>query len=122
MLGGVSFIFAAIGLIAIVSPPNNWDSIADRPRRVVHWMQNRNVDRYPSSYVPQLDRPPGAEFAIMHFQIITEGDRFANLIQWLSMVGSAILNELCNCCSGSSPPVAVDAHSRSRRVEPLPNA
>ena len=26
----------------------------------------------------------------MHFQIITGGDRFANLIQWLSMVGSAI--------------------------------
>ncbi len=90
LLGGVLFIFAAIGLIAIVSPPNNWDSMTYHMSRVVHWIQNRSVGHYPTSYVPQLYHPPGAEFAIMHFQIITGGDRFANLIQWLSMVGSAI--------------------------------
>ena len=90
LLGGVSFIFAAVGLIAIVSPPNNWDSMTYHMSRVVHWMQNRCVEHYPTSYVPQLYHPPGAEFAIMHFQIISGGDRFANLIQWLSMVGSAI--------------------------------
>ena len=90
LLGGVLFIFAAVGLIAIVSPPNNWDSMTYHMSRVVHWIQNRSVEHYPTSYVPQLYHPPGAEFAIMHFQIITGGDRFANLIQWLSMVGSAI--------------------------------
>ncbi|PSB50500.1 hypothetical protein C7B67_14325 [filamentous cyanobacterium Phorm 6] len=101
LLGAVSFIFAAIGLIAIVSPPNNWDSIA-LGGLFTGCAQCRS--RYPTSYVSQLDHPLGAEFAIMHFPIITGGDRFANLIQWLSMVGSAILNELCNCCRGSSPP------------------
>lgn len=90
LLGGVSLIFAAVGLIAIVSPPNNWDSMTYHMSRVAHWMQNRSVEHYPTSYVPQLFHPPGAEFAIMHFQIISGGDRFANLIQWLSMVGSAI--------------------------------
>jgi len=90
LLGGVSLIFAAVGLIAIVSPPNNWDSMTYHMSRVAHWMQNRSVEHYPTSYVPQLYHPPGAEFAIMHFQIISGGDRFANLIQWLSMVGSAI--------------------------------
>lgn len=90
LLAGISLIFAAVGLIAIVSPPNNWDSMTYHMSRVVHWMQNRSVEHYPTSYVPQLFHPPGAEFAIMHFQIISGGDRFANLIQWLSMVGSAI--------------------------------
>ena len=90
LLGAVSFIFAAIVLIAIVSPPNNWDSMTYHMSRVVHWMQNRCVEHYPTSYVPQLYHPPWAEFAIMHFQMISGGDRFANLIQWLSMVGSAI--------------------------------
>lgn len=90
LLGGVLFIFAAINLIAVVSPPNNWDSMTYHMSRVVHWMQNRSVEHYPTSYVPQLYHPPWAEFAIMHFQIISGGDRFANLIQWLSMVGSAI--------------------------------
>jgi len=90
LLAGISLIFAAVGLIAVVSPPNNWDSMTYHMSRVVHWMQNRSVEHYPTSYVPQLYHPPGAEFAIMHFQIISGGDRFANLIQWLSMVGSAI--------------------------------
>ncbi|TAH25064.1 MAG: 4-amino-4-deoxy-L-arabinose transferase, partial [Oscillatoriales cyanobacterium] len=90
LLGGVFFIFAAVGLIAVVAPPNNWDSMTYHMSRVAHWMQNRSVEHYPTSYVPQLYHPPGAEFAIMHFQILTGGDRFANLVQWLSMVGSAI--------------------------------
>lgn len=90
LLTAISLIFAAVGLIAIVSPPNNWDSMTYHMSRVVHWIQNRSVEHYPTSYVPQLYHPPGAEFAIMHFQIVTGGDRFANLIQWLSMVGSAI--------------------------------
>ena len=94
LLGGVLFIFAAVGLIAVVSPPNNWDSMTYHMSRVVHWIQNRSVEHYPTSYVPQLYHPPGAEFAIMHFQIITGGDRFANLIQWLSMLGSAIVVSL----------------------------
>ncbi|MEG4346040.1 hypothetical protein QUB70_22565 [Microcoleus sp. A003_D6] len=90
LLGGVLFIFAAVGLIAVVAPPNNWDSMTYHMSRVVHWMQNRSVEHYPTSYVPQLYHPPWAEFAIMHFQILSGGDRFANLVQWLSMVGSAI--------------------------------
>ncbi len=90
LLGGVLFIFAAVGLIAVVAPPNNWDSMTYHMSRVVHWMQNRSVEHYPTSYVPQLYHPPWAEFAIMHFQIISGGDRFANLIQWSSMVGCAI--------------------------------
>lgn len=90
LLGGISFIFATVGLIALVSPPNNWDSMTYHMSLVVHWMQNRSVEHYPTSYVPQLYHPPGAEFAIMHFQILTGGDRFANLVQWLSLVGSAI--------------------------------
>ncbi|MEG4320298.1 MULTISPECIES: hypothetical protein [unclassified Microcoleus] len=90
LLGGVLFIFAGVGLIAVVAPPNNWDSMTYHMSRVAHWMQNRSVEHYPTSYVPQLYHPPGAEFAIMHFQILSGGDRFANLVQWLSMVGSAI--------------------------------
>lgn len=90
LLGGVLFIFAGVGLIAVVAPPNNWDSMTYHMSRVAHWMQNRSVEHYPTSYVPQLYHPPGAEFAIMHFQILSGGDRYANLVQWLSMVGSAI--------------------------------
>src|SRR5262249_45093835 len=39
---------------------------------------------------PQLYHPPWAEFAITHLQILSDSDRFANGIQWLSMVGSVV--------------------------------
>jgi 4-amino-4-deoxy-L-arabinose transferase-like glycosyltransferase len=90
LLVGVAFIAATTGLIALVAPPNNWDSMSYHMARVVHWIQNHSVAHYPTSYLPQLYHSPWAEFAIMHFQILSGGDRFANLVQWFSMVGSLV--------------------------------
>lgn len=86
----VAFICLTLGLIAIVAPPNNWDSMDYHMPRVVHWIQNHSVEHYPTNYTPQLFSPPWSGFAIMHFQILSGGDRFANLVQWFSMVGSLI--------------------------------
>jgi hypothetical protein len=90
LLGGIVFIVAVIGLISIVSPPNNWDSMTYHMSRVVHWIQNQSVAHYPTYDSAQLVHPPFAEFAIMHLQILSGGDRLANLVQWSSMVGSII--------------------------------
>jgi len=86
----MAFIVTCVGLIALVSPPNNWDSMTYHMSRVVHWIQNRNVAFYPTHISRQLSQNPWAEFAIMQFQILCEGDRFANLVQWFSMVGSIV--------------------------------
>ncbi len=90
LISGVSFIIAAVGLTAIVAPPNTWDSMTYHMSRVVHWIQNHSVAHYPTYYLPQLFHPPLAEFAILHLQILSGGDRFANLVQWFSMVGSIV--------------------------------
>jgi hypothetical protein len=37
-----------------------------------------------------LYQNPWSEFAILHFQILVDGDRLANFVQWFSMVGSII--------------------------------
>lgn len=89
-LCGVGFIIASIGLIGFVSAPNNWDSMDYHMPRVVHWIQNHNVAHYPVSYTPQLYQNPWSEFLIMHFQILSGGDYFANSMQWLSMIGCSI--------------------------------
>lgn len=86
----VAFITLTVGLTAIIAPPNNWDSMTYHMPRIVHWIQNHSVAHYPTSYTPQLYQPPWAEFTIMHFQILSGSDRFANLVQWFSMVGSLI--------------------------------
>ena len=58
--------------------------------RVAHWIQDRSIANYPTHILRQLYENPGAEFAILHFQILSGSDRFANLIQWFSMIGSAL--------------------------------
>jgi 4-amino-4-deoxy-L-arabinose transferase-like glycosyltransferase len=90
LLTCVAFITLAVGLIAVVAPSNNWDSLDYHLPRVVHWIQNRSVEHYPTSYTPQLYSAPWSGFAVMHLHILSGGDRFANLVQWFSMAGSLI--------------------------------
>ena len=90
LLGSAAFIALATGLIAIIAPPNTWDSMVYHMARVVHWIQNRNVDFYPTNITRQIQLNPWAEFAIMQFQVLSGGDRLANLVQWASMIGSII--------------------------------
>lgn len=89
-LAGTVFIVVTVGLIAIVAPPNTWDSMTYHMSRVAHWEQNHNVGHYPTYNLPQLFHPPFAEFVILHLQILSRSDRFANLVQWFCMMGSAI--------------------------------
>ena len=84
----IGFIVSLTGLIAFVAPPNNWDSMTYHLGRVVHWIQNHNVQHYPTSIDRQLFMPPWAEFAITHFYVLSGGDRLSNGVQWFSMLGS----------------------------------
>ena len=88
LLLSVMSIAILLGIVALMAPPNNWDSMTYHMSRVMHWIQNKNVGHYPTHITRQLYLQPWAEFAIMHFQILSGGDRFANLIQWFSMIGS----------------------------------
>ncbi len=90
LLCGITFVVAVVGLTALIAPPNNWDSMEYHMARVVHWIQNHSVAHYPTNFLPQLYQKPWAEFTIMHLQILSGGDYFANLVQWFSMFGSVI--------------------------------
>ncbi|MEH2069344.1 MAG: hypothetical protein V7K47_14475 [Nostoc sp.] len=90
LLSGIGFVVVTVGLIAIIAPPNNWDSMDYHMSRVAHWIQNHSVAHYPTSYTPQLYQNPWSEFVILHLQILSGADYFANLVQWLSMIGCMI--------------------------------
>lgn len=83
-------IFSLTFLVAIVVPTNNFDSMTYHMPRVMHWIQNMSVAHYPTNITRQLYFAPWSEFAIMHLQILSDGDRCANLVQWFAMVGSII--------------------------------
>ena len=78
------------GFLAYVTPPNNPDSLFYHMPRVLHWIQNQTVAHYPTNILFQLFYPPWAEFAIMHLYVLSGGDQWSNLVQWMSMVGSII--------------------------------
>ena len=86
-LSGLVLIVTLTGLTAFLSAPNVSDSMVYHMSRVVHWIQDRNVSFYPTHSIKQLYMNPWAEFAIMHLQILSSGDRFANFVQWFSMIG-----------------------------------
>ena len=86
----IGFIVSVTGLIAVVAPPNNWDSMTYHMVRVTHWIQNHDVQHYPTNIDRQLFMPPWAEYAVTHFNLLSGGDRLANAVQWLSMLGSIV--------------------------------
>jgi 4-amino-4-deoxy-L-arabinose transferase-like glycosyltransferase len=90
LLSSIVAIVITTGIIAVVAPPNTWDSMTYHMSRVVHWIQNRSVEHYPTGIIRQLESSPWAEFTIMHVQILSGGDYVANLVQWFSMMGSII--------------------------------
>lgn len=89
----LSVILGAAGLSALtawMAPPNNWDSLVYHMSRVEHWVQNHTVAHYPTAIKKQIYFAPGAEFLILQFQILSGTDRWANLVQWFAMAGSAV--------------------------------
>ncbi len=88
MAGSIVFIFLITLVTSLVAYPNNWDSMTYHLGRVMHWMQNKNVDQYQTQISRQITQPPLAEYIILHFRLLSGNDRFANLVQWLFMAGS----------------------------------
>lgn len=83
-------IIGIAGITAIVAAPNNFDSLTYHLPRMLHWIQNGSVEHYPTHIDRQLALAPFSEYVIMHLQILSGSDRFANCVQWFSMFGSAV--------------------------------
>ena len=69
-------------IIALTSPPNNFDSMTYHMARISNWIQNQNISYYPTSIPRQNYSMPLAEYVILHLQIMSQTDKFANLVQW----------------------------------------
>ncbi len=89
LLIGVVCIIVGTGITALLSPPNNWDSMTYHLGRVIHWAQNQSVGHYPTHIPRQLYSGPGPAFVVVQLFILT-GDWFLNLVQWFSMVVSLL--------------------------------
>jgi hypothetical protein len=90
LLCGLAVITIILWLVAFKSPPNTTDSLQYHMSRVAHWIQNENLNHYPTAYEPQLMHPIWSEMAILNLNQLWGSDRLANMVQWTSMMGSLV--------------------------------
>lgn len=90
-LGYIVTVLLITWVLAWYAPPNTYDSMTYHMSRVMHWIQNRSVDFYPTSILRQLFSSPWSEYAILNLQLLSNSDRYANYVQWLSMASSLIV-------------------------------
>lgn len=91
------------GSVALVTPSTDYDSMTYHLSRGMHWIQQRSVDHYPTHIMRQLYLSPWSDFAIMQSRLLSGGDRYAQFLQWLSVVGSLIGLSLIGDLWGSNP-------------------
>ena len=89
-LWAVVLVWSVVLAIAVIYPPNTWDSIIYHMPRVASWIQQGSINFFPTATLKQLHQPPLAEWNILHLQILSGGDRFANTVQWLALVGCGL--------------------------------
>jgi 4-amino-4-deoxy-L-arabinose transferase-like glycosyltransferase len=83
----LTIILVLLFFVAIKSPVNNNDSLQYHMSRVMHWVQDQGLQHYATAYVPQLVTQISAELNILQFRLLWGNDQFANLVQYLSLLG-----------------------------------
>jgi hypothetical protein len=90
--------------VALVAPPQSWDSLTYHLSRVAHWAQNGSVAHYASGIERQNSMSPGAEFQVLALYVLSGGDRLANLPAWMALLGSVVAVSLAAAYLGAAPP------------------
>ena len=90
----ILLIIAPLFLLAVLIPPNNWDSMAYHLPRIQHWIQNANVYPYPTNITRQIATSPLSEYIILNFQVLASTDAFSNLVQYFSLINIIFLTSL----------------------------
>src|SRR5205823_2324410 len=86
----LGILVAALAAPAILAAPNTWDAMTYHMARLIHWQQHATLAPYPTNIPRQLYLQPGAEYVLLHLQLLSGGDHLAGLVQWACMVGSLI--------------------------------
>lgn len=100
---GAGVVVLLVGITAVVAAPDTWDAMEYHLPRIVMWMSNHNVRFFPTPDYCQLIYGPWSEYAMMHTQLLWGSDRFVNVVEWLSLLGSLIAVSLIARKLGAGP-------------------
>ena len=103
LLAGASAVAVLVGITAVVAAPDTWDAMEYHLPRIAMWMSNHNVRFFPTPDYCQLIYGPWSEYAMMHTQLLWGSDRFVNIVEWLSLLGSLLAASLIAEKLGAGP-------------------
>ena len=84
----VVLLLALTGVVALLSAPNSYDGLTYHLVRVERWIQQGSLRPFATYNTRQLFMPSWPEYAILQLRLLSGGDRFANLVQWLGFAGA----------------------------------
>ena len=91
---GLAIVLGTVLLIALISPPGNWESMANRMMRATMWLQQGSLAAYATPHLGQIGDPPLVSYHIAQLMILGGGDRLANLPEWLALAGCPLVASL----------------------------
>ncbi len=94
LAASAAVIVAITTTVALISAPNNWDSLNYHLPRIEQWIQQGSLAHFPTETIRQLASNPAAEMLILHFRILAGSDRLDNLVQALAFAGSIATSAL----------------------------
>lgn len=77
-------------VLALMTAPNNWDSMTYHLSRIMFWIENHSVAYYDTNIKRQLISPPLAEYINLHVISLTGGDIYVNMLQNFASYGCMI--------------------------------
>lgn len=99
----ITFTFLLIIVMAVVTPPMNFDVQIYHLPREIFWMMQGSVASFASSNSHQISMPVLSEFLGLNLLLLSGGDSWHNLVQTLFMVASCGLISLMVSSLGGSP-------------------
>lgn len=86
---GVLFIVLFAG--AVFTVPYNYDSMTYHLGRIGHWIDQGSVNHYVTNIDRQIYSPVMSEYEMLHMFLLAGSDSFLNLLQYFSMIVTAII-------------------------------
>ena len=90
LVGLVAVALALQAVVAVAVAPNETDSLAYHLPRAAYWLQNHSaLQYYPGALDdPTQSHPPNAELLVAWTMALSRSDTYAQLVQWLALVGA----------------------------------
>ncbi|WP_234648085.1 glycosyltransferase family 39 protein [Dyadobacter sp. CY356] len=82
------FFIIPLLFLAVYSPPNNFDAHSYHLNRILYWINNGNLDHFPTVHIQQLYLNVFAEYIVLDTVLLSGSDYFAGLVQFGAFLGS----------------------------------